>query len=241
MNTAIKEKPHRTLLFDLDDTIFDFHRAEAEALSKTLTSFGIVPSREAVAHYSRVNDAQWKRLEKGELTREQVLFSRFEIFFSEVGITVPAKEAQLRYETLLGSHGYYLDGAEELLRELKPKYRLIAMSNGTARVQKKRIEHSGVGNYFERIFISETVGYNKPDRRFFDACFAALSDVRKEDCLLIGDSLSSDILGGKNAGIATLWYNPHGKKAPDGLRPDYEVSALDTIPLVAEMFFAERN
>lgn len=231
----------KALLFDLDDTLFDFHRSEREALEKTLLSFGITPNDEIIEYYSRVNDSQWKLLEKGELTREQVLTGRFDIFYEGIGKSgIDSNETWVRYENNLSKSWYYIDGAEELLSELCLDYELYIVSNGTATVQDGRIAASGIGKYFKDIFISQRIGYNKPDKRFFDLCFEKMNGLKHENALLIGDSLSSDIQGGINSGIATLWYNPHNKKATEEIRPSYEVTSLDMIPIVAEMFFHEK-
>lgn len=229
----------KAILFDLDDTLFDFHRSERESLEQTLKSLGIIPSTEMIEYYSRVNDSQWKLLEKGKITREQVLVRRFEIFFEGIGKKgMDPVETWHRYEHNLSRNWYYIDGAEALLSELCRDYELYIVSNGTATVQDGRIASSGIAKYFKDIFISQKIGCNKPDKRFFDLCLEKTNGLKKENALLIGDSLSSDIQGGKNAGIATLWYNPHNEKADGNIIPDYEVTSLDMIPIVAEMFFS---
>lgn len=228
----------KAILFDLDDTLFDFHRSERDAIKKTLSSFGINADDAMMEYYSRVNDSQWKLLEKGELTRDQVLTRRFEIFYAGIGKPgIDPDETWRRYEHNLSESWYYIGGAEELLSEMCRDYELYIVSNGTASVQDGRIAASGIGKYFKDIFISQRVGFNKPDKRFFDAVFERLDGLARSEALIIGDSLSSDIKGGKNAGIATLWYNPHNGRADGDIQPDYEVTSLDMIPVVAEMFF----
>ncbi len=232
----------KALLFDIDDTLFDFHRSEHDAFEKTLISFGITPNDEIIEYYSRVNDSQWKLLEKGERTRDQILTGRFDIFFEGIGRSeIDSGETWKRYENYLSKTWFYIDGAEELLKELYLDYELYAVSNGTATVQDGRISASGIGKYFKKIFISQKIGFNKPDKRFFDYCFERMDGLRREDALIIGDSLTSDIKGGINSGIATLWYNPHNKKADGDIKPDYEVTSLDMIPIVAEIFFDRKK
>ncbi len=229
----------KAILFDLDDTLLDFHRSEADALSKTLEDHGVSPTAEMLALYSKINRSQWELLEKGLLTREQVLIRRFELFFSEVGVECDPKSVQGGYESNLSQSFYYLEGAEELLTEFSKKYRLFIVSNGTARVQDGRIERSGIAKYFEKIFISQRIGYNKPDVRFFDKCFEIIGDLEKKDCFIVGDSLTSDILGGKNAGITTVWFNLRSSKPNPEIIPDYEIDSLDSLPIVAEMILGE--
>lgn len=231
----------KAVFFDLDATLLDFHRSESEALSKTLLNHDITPNTEMICYYSRVNDSQWKLLEKGEITREKVLTRRFEIFFDGIGVKADPKEIRREYEYNLSQSAFYMENAEELLTELKDIYRLFVVSNGTAKVQDGRIAKSGIDKYFEKIFISEKIGYNKPDKRFFEYCFASLPDLDPDDTVIVGDSLSSDIKGGKNAGIKTVWYNPHIQEPPQDLIPDYQVTDLDMLPIVLEMAFSENE
>ncbi len=229
----------KAILFDLDETLFDFHRSEDYALRKTLSENGVSPTDEMIAHYSEINKSRWKLLEKGEITREQVLYSRFEIFFSDLGLPCDPVKVQSTYESTLSESYFYLDGAEELLTELSGKYRLFIVSNGTAKVQDGRIALSGIGKYFENIFISQRIGYNKPDARFFDRCFDIIGDLSREDCFIVGDSLTSDILGGKNAGITTVWCNLKNLVPDPEIVADYEITSLDMLPIVAEMILGE--
>lgn len=226
------------LFLDLDDTILDFHRAEDFALRKTLAELGITPSDEMVALYSAINDDCWKKLERGEMTRNEVLTGRFARFFEQIGADRDPAETWRRYESNIGETGFLLPGALELLAELSGSYELYAASNGTATVQDRRIERAGIAPYFKEIFISQRLGFNKPDKRFFELCFAKIPEFDKARAAIVGDSLTSDIKGGKNAGITTVWYNPHGKCADGDLRPDYEVTSLDMLPIVLEMIFA---
>ena len=221
--------PEKAVFLDLDDTILDFHRSETDAIRRTLTLIGFEPTEETIALYSRINDAQWKKLEKGLATREEILTDRFRLFFEAVGFDHPAREARALYEKNLSETSFLLPGAEELLNRLSAVYRLIAVSNGTARVQSGRIARSGIARYFEAIFLSEEIGFTKPDPRFFDRCFASLPGLRRADAVMVGDSLSSDIAGGKNAGLPTVWYNPRGL-IPGEIVPDRAVSSLSEIP-----------
>ena len=222
------------VFLDLDDTILDFHRAEAVALKRTLTHMGIAPTDATAARYSEINDAQWKLLEKGVLTRAEVKLRRFQLLFEELGVEVDAEAARRYYEEQLGVGHYFLPGAEALLQALHGRYRLFIMSNGTTAVQKGRIESAGIAPLFEAIFLSEQIGFVKPQREFFDTCFATIDGFDPREAILFGDSLSSDIQGGRNAGILTCWFNPHGKAQDPAIRPDFEVSTLDAFPRLLE-------
>lgn len=220
----------KNVLLDLDDTLFDFHLAEKIALSKTLLSFGIEPTDAVVSRYSEINASLWQRLERGELSREEVLVMRFELLFKELSLSCDAMATRVSYEKNLSLGHYFIDGAEELLQALFGKYRLYLASNGTAAVQIPRIESSGIEKYFDGIYISELVGFNKPDKRFFDRIFSSREDFLKEETVVVGDSLSSDILGGKNAGIKTCLFNPKGKPLSGSVLPDFEIGALSELP-----------
>ncbi len=220
----------KTVIFDLDDTLFDFKKSERVALTNTLTELGIEPRDETLCKYSEINDGQWKRLERGEATREEILLKRYELLFEWLGMDIPPILAQRSYEKNLSCTYFYIDGAEALLQKMKDRYDLYIASNGTAKVQAGRISRSGISKYFKKIFISEELGYNKPSSKFFDECFKAIGEEKRTESIIIGDSLTSDILGGINAGILTCLYNPHGIEIKGDVKPNYEVRRLEDIP-----------
>ena len=212
------------LFLDLDDTILDFQKAERLALAKTLESFGLPPTDTVLARYHEINREHWERLERKELTRQQVLVGRFAALFAEMGLSAQAEQVARAYEENLSQGHYFLPGAEEALQSLSKKYKLYLASNGTARVQAGRLKSAGIIPYFQEIFVSEEMGYNKPDPAYFDACFARIPGFRKDRAMMVGDSLTSDILGGIQAGIATCWVNPRHKTG--SIRPDYEIESI---------------
>ena len=216
----------RYVLLDLDDTILDFKRSEAEGLRKTLRQFGIEPTDAIVARYSVINDAQWKLLELGKLTRFEVKRRRFTILFDELGVACDADAVWRCYEKALSENHFFFEGAEEFLSCMEGKYRMYIVSNGTTSVQNGRIASAGIAHYFEGIFLSEALGCVKPQKEFFDACFAEIPDFDASQAIILGDSLTSDVQGGINAGIRTCWFNPRGQAARDDIRPDFEVRTL---------------
>jgi len=220
----------RNVLFDLDDTLFDFHKAEKIALTKTLVHFGIDPTEETLALYSTINAAHWKRLELGEISREEVKVGRYRELFKTIGVECDPVKATAYYESMLAIGHYFMPGAPELLEELYRKYRLYIVSNGTAKVQEGRIGSSGIAKYMDGIFISQILGANKPDKQFFDICFAEIPDFLLSETVIIGDSLSSDIKGGINAGITTVWFNPKGIENDSDIKPDYTIKELSEVP-----------
>ena len=224
----------RYVLFDVDDTLLDFGKAEAAAIRKTFERIGIPVTDELIRRYSEINAQQWSRFEKGEITREKLLTERFDILFSELGINVPSEMAQASYEYLLGIGHYFVDGAEELLEALKDKYELYIVSNGNASVQDRRLKSAGIIPYFKDIFISERVGFNKPSAEFFEACFEHIPGFEKYKAVIVGDRLSSDILGGINAGVKTCWFNPRGDAPDPDIPADYEIKHLSELPALLE-------
>lgn len=213
------------LLLDLDDTILDFHKAERIALSKTFRDFGLEPAEDVLDLYHKINKWHWEQLELGTMTRDQVLVNRFGALFEKVGMTVDPAACAKSYESNLGIGHYFLPGAEEAVKRLKEHYRLFLVSNGTATVQHSRLTSAGLYPYFEQVFISQEIGYNKPDKAYFDRCFERIPGFAPEKALMVGDSLTSDIKGGINAGLKTVWVNPAHKPCGD-IRPDYEIEGL---------------
>lgn len=224
------------VFLDLDDTILNFTAGEAKALSQALTEVGVTPTQAVLERYHVINQAHWQMLEEGRLTRDEVLVRRFEQLFRELGVDRSGKEICDRYEHLLSLQHEWIPGAKALLDTLAPRYDLYLASNGAAMVQHPRLDAAGLRPYFKGIFISEELGADKPSRTFFDACFAAVPGFRREEAVMVGDSLTSDIRGGLNAGIRTVWFAPHGALPRPDIRPDHIIRSLDVLPaLLASM------
>lgn len=217
------------LFIDLDDTILDFKKAEFVAVQKTLKAFGIEPTPQVCQRYSEINRLYWEALERKELTREQVLVGRFAMLFSEHNMQIDATQCARQYEANLSVGHYFLPGAEEAVKSLSAKYKMYLASNGTAKVQWSRLESAGIGKYFQDIFISQEIGANKPSVAYFESCFARIPGFDKSKAMIVGDSLSSDMLGGKNAGIATCWVNSGHKKCSPDICPDYQIESLSEL------------
>lgn len=222
------------LLLDLDDTILDFQQAEHTALEKTLAYFGIDSTPQVREDYSQINRAHWERLERGELTRAQVSVGRFQELFRLVGVKADAARCAKLYTENLAQGHCFLPGARQTLDQLAARYKLYIVSNGTASVQAGRLKSAAISHLFREIFISQEVGFDKPAKAFFDHCFARIPDFAPSRAMIVGDSLSSDIQGGKNVGIATCWVNPGHKPAKEGLIPDYEIESITQLPELLE-------
>lgn len=217
------------LFLDLDDTILDFHKAERIAISKTISQFGLEATEEVLSRYHLINKSLWEMLERGEVTRAEVLTRRFGILFAEYGLDVDVTACARMYERNLSIGHYFLPGAEEAVDRLSKKYRLFLASNGTAVVQKGRMTSANLYRFFEKVFVSQEIGHNKPSKAYFDACFAQIPDFDPAKAMMVGDSLTSDISGGINAGIRTCWVNPQHLPCPEHIRPDHQIEALSQL------------
>lgn len=222
----------QTIFIDLDDTILDFSVAEHAAISKTFRQVGMEPTPELLARYSAINLSQWEAYERGEISRETVLVRRFELLFQELGSDLDAQSTEDIYRGYLSIGHYFIDGAVEILEYLAPKYDLFLASNGVAATQYSRLKSANISHFFKEIFISEVTGSHKPEKAYFDYCFARIPNFDPTKALMIGDSLTSDIRGGKNAGIRTCWFNPKHKPHRPEIEPDYEVFSLEELKTI---------
>lgn len=228
-------KKYKWLLLDADDTLLDFKRAEHDALTETLKEAGISADGETVGRYSRINDALWKALERGEVTKARLRTLRFERFFSDMGFSADPEITARRYETHLSEKSYLIPGAEEICRELAKKYGLYVITNGIAFIQHSRIEHSGLCPYLNGLFISEEVGAEKPKKDFFDYVCARIEGFDPRFALVVGDSLTSDISGGLAYGMDTCWVNAFGKPLPAGIDVTYVIRDISELPGLLEL------
>lgn len=216
------------VLLDADDTLLDFDRSETSALHDTLERCGISPDDDALSRYKEINKRWWRAFERREIVKSALVVGRWAEFLESCGSRHDAVDANAFYMHRLGSYSFTLPGAAELCAALKDRgCRLALVTNGTADVQRRRWGASPASRYFDEkdVFISEVLGYQKPDREFFDLVLQSLGDPPRERCVILGDSETSDMRGGKNAGLATCWYNPEGIQ---GSGPwDHEIRSLD--------------
>ena len=221
----------KAILWDVDGTLLDFAAAEKAAVQKLFIEFGLeVCTDDMVARYSAINDAYWKRLERGEITKAEVLVGRYRDFFSEIGVDPRLAETfNARYQVALGDTVAYRDDSLEIVKALHGKVKQYVVSNGTVVAQTRKLERSGLGRWMDGIFLSEQLGAEKPSPRFFEQVFAALPDIPKEDMLIVGDSLTSDMQGGLAAGVPTCWYNPNRLPRPTDMAISFEIQNLQQI------------
>ena len=225
----------KTILWDVDSTLLDFGAAERAAIRKLFSEFGLGEcTDEMLRRYSEINVSFWRRLERNEISRAEVLKGRFVQFFGEYGIdTSIVEEFDDLYQLRLGDTIVIRDDCLNILRALKGKVGQYVVSNGTVAAQTKKLSRSGIGELVDGIFLSEELGVGKPNIGFFQKVFEKIQLEDLSEVLIVGDSLTSDIQGGMNAGIRTCWYNPDGRPLPEGYRADLIISDLHEL---AELF-----
>ncbi|HIS71728.1 MAG TPA: noncanonical pyrimidine nucleotidase, YjjG family [Candidatus Scatomorpha pullicola] len=219
------------LLWDVDGTLLDFIAAEKAAVQTLFREFGLGEcTDEMVERYSRINKEYWERLERGELSKPEILVRRFADFFASEGLDASkAPEFNEQYQVRLGDTVVFCDDSYELLSSLRGRVKQYAVSNGTVVAQTRKLRRSGFDRLLDGVFLSEELGYEKPATEFFDRVFAAIGEPDRERVLIVGDSLTSDITGGNRAGIRTCWYNPKGEPNLTAAHADYEIRDLHGI------------
>lgn len=219
------------LLWDVDGTLLDFIAAEKAAVQTLFREFGLGEcTDEMVERYSRINKEYWERLERGELSKPEILVRRFADFFASEGLDASkAPEFNEQYQVRLGDTVVFCDDSYELLSSLRGRVKQYAVSNGTVVAQTRKLRRSGFDRLLDGVFLSEELGYEKPAVEFFERVFAAIGEPDRERVLIVGDSLTSDITGGNRAGIRTCWYNPKGEPNLTAAHADYEIRDLHGI------------
>ncbi len=214
------------LLFDADDTLFDFGQAEAGALRLTFEHLGVRFDPAYLPMYQRINRQIWQDFERGKISAEALRIKRFQLLFEAIGVSVDAERFSAAYLPNLATQSELTEGALEVVQTLHGKYRLAIITNGLRDVQRPRLARSAIRDYIADMVISEEVGAVKPEKAIFDAAFQRMGQPDKDEVLLIGDSLTSDIAGGSAYGIDTCWFNPDGKARHDGLVITFEIRYL---------------
>lgn len=221
----------KVILWDVDGTLLDFHAAEKAAIRSLFQRFALGEcTDEMLQRYAKINRSYWERLERGELSRAEVLIGRFREFFEKEGLDVSVADAfNQAYQLSLGDTIVYCDDSLSIIKSLVGKVKQYIVSNGTVVAQEKKLRLSGIGEKMDGIFLSEQLGVEKPNKAFFDHVFEEIGEYEKDQVLIVGDSLTSDIRGGNNAGIKTCWYNPGHAENPENVTVDYEIENLQEV------------
>lgn len=226
---------YKTILLDIDNTLFDYPKAEKHAIKATFEDFGFFSNRsesefeEIKKEYKVINDLLWEKLEKGEITSTELKVERFRMLFEKSNLSYSPEEFSKQYLKRLGEGAFLLDGAEEVCKYLYGKYKLGIVTNGMKEVQYSRIGKSPIGKYIDKIIISEEVGISKPNAGIFEYALKELGTEDKKEAIMVGDSLSADIQGGINFGIDTCWVNLQNEYSDEKIKPKYTVTSLEEI------------
>lgn len=217
------------LLFDADNTLFDFDRAEERALQATLEFFGYPLDSDTRELYRTINRVLWRRLDLGEISREALVVERFALFDRAMGGSRDAAALNRFYLDRLSEGAELLPGAEALCRSLAPRATLALVTNGVARAQRGRLARSALNGLFPYVFISEEVGWQKPQREFFSHVCSAMAIRDRRRAVVIGDNLVSDVQGGLQSGLDAVWFNPNGLPNPTQVRPTWEARSFSAL------------
>lgn len=221
-------KKYTTLYFDLDNTLLDFYKSEYKAIKALLKMHDLPDGDEQAKLYSIINKEYWERFERGEIEKTEIFEGRFITLLEKLGATRDSKKMSQDYFALLSRGSDVMDGAVQILEWVRGEgYTVCATTNGVATTQYRRIEESGLGVYFDYVCVSEDAKHQKPEREYFDYVMANTAEKDPAKILVIGDSMSSDILGGINAGLDTCWYNPNNLTATH--TPTYEITTLEQL------------
>lgn len=223
----------KAIFFDIDNTLLDFDAYVKESLRAGLSEFGITEySDEVYETFERINTELWHRIELGTLTYEELMKIRWNTVFSALGVSGDGIAFEKYFKERLFHNAITVEGAIDILQYLHGRYILAAASNGPYLQQENRLKISGMKEYFDFLFISESIGYSKPSGEFFDYCLKEVNmcgSVSPSEILMVGDSLTSDITGAVNAGMLTCYFDKNGKGDTKGLKPDYVIKELSEI------------
>lgn len=218
----------KAVFIDVDDTLLDFRACAKQAMQKTMREFNMVYEEPMFPVFLKINNALWRAIERGELTREGLWEIRWNKIFADLGIVADGPSFESAFHEKLAVSAVEVKGAREIMAFLASRYRVFVTTNAPHYQQVTRLTTAGMIDYVERVFTSEEIGVSKPSRQFFEACFADI-DVLPEETVIIGDSLTADIRGGRDFGMKTCWFNPDGVAVPGDISIDYVVHALDEI------------
>ena len=218
-------KKYETVLFDIDDTLLDFHACGKAALRRAFLWHGLEFHEEDFATYLSISNRLWREMEQGTISQQTVLTTRFVELFQVLGYTqIDTVQFGLDYQELLSEEHELMPGALDIVQYLYGKgYRIYLVSNSEAETQFQRIRLCGMKPYIQGIFTADLVGFQKPTPQFFHFCFQQIPDFDRKKTIIIGDSLTSDIAGGNCVEIATCWYHPRTRKNPLQIPYDYEI------------------
>lgn len=226
---------YEIIMFDADETLFDFKKSERAALKNAMLEFDIeYDENHHLKVYKDINTAIWKELEDGLITQKQLKVERFKRLSNQLNAGFDEVEFAKSYIKHLANASFLYDDSIALVESLHRNYRLTIVTNGLKDVQDNRVRKSVIGKYFEDVVISEEVEVSKPDPKIFELALYNIKHTDKSKILIVGDSLTSDIQGGINFGTDTCWFNPNKIVNKTGIKPTYEISNLMALKDILE-------
>ncbi len=219
----------KTVLVDIDDTILDFKLCAKDSILNAAREYNVPFTEDMLQYYFNVNQMLWNQYERGIITKLNIFERRFDMLFKTFNIHIDGSEFEEKFQKYFKSAYIFVEGAEDFIKYLSSKYDIYAASNSVYESQISRLKNAGILGYFKDIFVSDKAGAQKPSEEFFEYCFKHIPDFNKEETIIIGDSLSSDIKGANNAGIKCCWFNFDNKPADSTLKCDYQINCLEEI------------
>ena len=220
---------YKFLIFDLDDTLLDFGKAEKNALNEFFTYLNVDDIDLYYQTYLKINTEMWKKLEREEITRDELTNTRFSKTFQTFGKIVDGRDYAMKYRDFIGKQGISIKGADEFLEKISKKFEIYVATNGLFEIQKNRLKNSSISKYFKNVFISEVIGYLKPKKEFFEYLEKNIEGFEKKKALMIGDNILADIYGAKQFGIDTVWFNAKNMEDKNNVKPTYEVKNYEEL------------
>ena len=212
----------KVLFLDIDNTLLDFDAAAQQSMEESFQVFGLSFRPEMMSTFNEENDRIWKKIEKRELSIEDLKHVRWQAILPRLGLSADGEAMEQEFKSRLHTSAVPVEGALKILPYLHEKYMLCAASNGPYHQQMNRLKKAGMIDYFTHCFVSEQLGVEKPSQKFFDGCFAKLPGIRPEETMMIGDSLTADMAGGRQAGMHTCWYDRKGQSVTGTAIPGME-------------------
>ena len=228
--TGVPIMGYKVVLLDFDDTLVDFHDAEVQAYAYLMDRYKVPFHKRDYETFKKINQAHWEAFQRGEITKRDVLSHRFIETFKHYGMDIDGHQADVTFRDGLATAPIkWLEGVEVALDYLKSKYSLAIVTNGVTDTQKRRIAQTDLMSYIKHLFVSDEMGAQKPSQHFFNIVYKTMPEFQKQDFVIIGDSLTSDIQGGINGGIDTIWYNHRDVENNTPITPTYTLKTMNEI------------
>ncbi|MCU0468198.1 MAG: YjjG family noncanonical pyrimidine nucleotidase [Arcicella sp.] len=223
---------YKHIFFDLDHTLWDHNTNSKIALEEVyhqfdLQALGVPSATQFYLKFNEINHQLWDKYEAGKISQPDLRYSRFRLIFSGLDVHDHAlcDELSDTYIHISSKKHNLLPNAKETLEYLFPKYPLHIITNGFDEIQSIKMNAGQITHYFQEVVTSQNSGFKKPDSRIFEYALKKVGAVA-EECLMIGDSFQSDIVGANRAGIDAVFFNPDQRPQDISLKPKFEIQNL---------------